>query len=56
MTVTPLPADFRTAGEGSFSWSALVSTLGLPSSGSFHLSSLALKEYLGLLWYRALGR
>jgi uncharacterized SAM-binding protein YcdF (DUF218 family) len=56
MTVTPLPAHFRTTGGGSFSWSALVSSLELPTSGSFHLSSLALKEYLGLLWYRALGR
>ena len=49
ITVTPLPAHFRTTGDWEWNWSVILSGLGLPTSGALHVSCLAMKEYLGLL-------
>lgn len=47
LAVTPLPAQFVTGGNGLRHWSRW-----LPDAGALHGSAKALREYLGLLWYR----
>jgi uncharacterized SAM-binding protein YcdF (DUF218 family) len=49
ITVLPCPTDYRTRPSYHFEWAGLI-----PSSGALEETSLALKEYLGLLvakWY-----
>lgn len=43
----PLPAQFRTGSGSSRIWSDY-----LPTAGALHTSCMALREYLGLLFYR----
>lgn len=47
VTVTPLPAQFITSPERPFIWADL-----LPDAGALAGSATALKEYIGLLYYR----
>ncbi|HEY3307346.1 MAG TPA: YdcF family protein [Desulfuromonadaceae bacterium] len=49
IVVIPVPAGFVTSPERSRIWADF-----LPESGALHASSTVLKEYLGLLFYRAL--
>jgi uncharacterized SAM-binding protein YcdF (DUF218 family) len=47
ISVTPVPAQFSTGGNLPHIWADF-----LPDSGALHSSAKALKEYLGLLFYR----
>jgi uncharacterized SAM-binding protein YcdF (DUF218 family) len=49
--VTPVPANFMTSSEQTLVWADL-----LPSSGAMHGTATALREFLGLLYYRLGGQ
>jgi len=51
ISVTPIPANFMTASERAIVWADL-----LPSSGAMHGTATALREFLGLLYYRLGGQ
>lgn len=48
--VTPVPAQFRTGADLPLIWADF-----LPGAGALHQSEKALREYLGLLFYRLAG-
>ena len=47
LSVTAFPADFKTAADRRYGWQDL-----LPSTGSLDITSDALHEYLGLMYYK----
>jgi len=51
IAVTPVPANFTTAPGRATIWANL-----LPDSGALHGTATALREYLGLLYYRLGGQ
>ena len=51
IAVTPVPANFVTSSERAIVWADL-----LPESGALNGSATALREFLGLLYYRLGGQ